>query len=183
MAHHGPGVDAGDPDDALADEFVFQRAGGAPVGRARRRVAHRVTGDPDPLPSAFGVLAVPAGVADLRRGGHHDLTVIAGIGQRLLITGHAGGKHGLPERLSGRAERPAGEHPAVFEDQYGFAQTGSSSHSWYSSRLSARNPTSISVPDGSRQRIASIPMPATTLPATPRSMRMAAIDSVGIQIG
>lgn len=50
MAHHGPGVDAGDPDDALADEFVFQRAGGAPVGRARRRVAHRVTGDPDPLP-------------------------------------------------------------------------------------------------------------------------------------
>ena len=126
MPHHRPGVDAGDPDDVLADQLVLQRAGGAPVGGARRRVAHRVAGDPDLVAAALGVLAVPAGVADLRRGGHHDLAVIAGIGQRLLIAGHAGGEHGFAERLADLAERRPGEDAAVFEHQYGFAHAAPS---------------------------------------------------------
>ena len=99
VPHHGAGVDARDADDALPDEFVVERAGGPPVRRPRRRVAHGVAGDPDLVAAALGVLVVPAGVADLRRGGDHDLAVIAGIGQGLLVAGHAGGEHRLAERL------------------------------------------------------------------------------------
>jgi hypothetical protein len=58
-----------------------------------------------------------SGVADLRRGGHHDLAVIAGIGQRLLIARHAGGEDGFPERLAHLAERLPGEDAAVFKYQ------------------------------------------------------------------
>ncbi len=42
---------------------------------------------------------------------------------------------------------------------------------------------SISVPDGSRQRIARMPSWVSALPAMPRSVRIAVIDSSGIQIG
>ena len=121
MAHHRAGVDAGDPDDALADQFVLQRSGGPPVRGARRRIAHRVAGDPDLVAAAFGVLTVPPGVADLRGGGHHDLAVIAGVGQRLLVPGHAGGKDRFAKRLADRTERRSGECPAVFEDQHRLA--------------------------------------------------------------
>ena len=117
MAHHGAGVDARDADDLLADEFVVERAGGAPVRRARRRVAHRITCHPDLVAAALGVLMVPAGVADLRRGGHHDLAVVARVGERFLVARHAGGEHRLPERLPDRPERGAGEDAPVLEDQ------------------------------------------------------------------
>ena len=105
VTHHGAGVDARDADDALADQFVVERAGGPPVGRPRRRVAHRIAGHPDLVAAALGVLVVPAGVADLRRGGHHDLPVVARVGQRLLVARHAGGEHRLAERLADRPER------------------------------------------------------------------------------
>ena len=117
VAHHRAGVDARDADDALPDQFVLEGSGGPPVGRPRRRVAHGVTGDPDLVAAAFGVLVVPAGVADLRRGGDHDLAVIARVGQRLLVARHAGGEHRLAKRLADGAERGAGEDPAVVEDQ------------------------------------------------------------------
>ena len=103
VPHHRAGVDARDADDALPDEFVLQGSGGPPVRRPRRRVAHGVAGDPDLVAATLGVLVVPAGVADLRRGGDHDLAVIAGVGQRLLVARHAGGEHRLAERLARRA--------------------------------------------------------------------------------
>ena len=59
------------------------------------RVAHDVAGDPDP--ARLAVLVVHAGVADVRRGHHDDLAVVGGVGQRLLVAGHAGGEHGLAE--------------------------------------------------------------------------------------
>ena len=52
-----------------------------------------------------------------------------------------------------------------------------SSHGAYAARLSARNPVSISVPDGSRHRIARMPSCVSALPAIPRSVRIAVIDS------
>ena len=164
VPHHRAGVDAGDADDALADQFVLQRSGGPPVRRPRRRVAHRVAGDPDLVAAALGVLAVPAGVADLRRGGDHDLAVIAGVGQRLLVAGHAGGEHRLAERLADRAERRAGEDPAVLEDQHAPYCSRRARSSCLQplrrtrARSSPRKPVSISVPDGSRHRIARMPV-------------------------
>src|SRR5207245_2464788 len=63
------------------------------------------------------VLVVPAGVADLRRGLHHDLPVIRRVGQRLLIPGHPGREHGLPERAADLAVAGATEDPAVLQHQ------------------------------------------------------------------
>src|SRR6476469_1105141 len=66
VSHNGAGVDARDPDNPLADEFILEGAGGAPIGGTPRRVAHSVAGHPDLVAAAFGVLIVPPGVADLR---------------------------------------------------------------------------------------------------------------------
>jgi hypothetical protein len=46
-----------------------------------------------------------------------DLAVIAGVGQCLLIAGHAGGKDRFPERLANLAKRLSGEDTAVFKYQ------------------------------------------------------------------
>ena len=72
-------------------------AGGAPVGADPGRVADHVAGDPDP--AGLVVLAVDAGVADVRRGLHHDLPVVRRVGQRLLVAGHAGVEDRLAEGL------------------------------------------------------------------------------------
>jgi len=166
MPHYRPGVDAGDPDHVLANQRVLQRAGGPPVGCQRRRVTHRIPGDPDLVAATFAVLVVPTGVADLGRSGHHDLPVITRIGQRLLIAGHAGGEHGFAQRLADCTKRRPGEDAAIFEYQQRLVtHAAPSSQSPYSPRLAARNPVSISTPDGSRHRIASIPSRAATLPA------------------
>ncbi len=117
MPHYRAGVDARDPDDMLTDQLVLQRAGCAPVGGTWRGVAYRVAGDPDLVAATLRVLIVPAGVADLGRGRHHDLPVITGIGQRLLVAGHAGAEHGFAQRLANFAERRSGEDAAVFEYQ------------------------------------------------------------------
>src|SRR4030095_13724856 len=84
------GVDAADPDDALAHQFVVQAAGRAPVGRAAGRVADDEPGHPHA--PALVVLAVDPGVADVRGGHDDDLAVVAGVGEGLLVAGHAGGE-------------------------------------------------------------------------------------------
>src|SRR3984957_14549425 len=208
MSHQRPGVYVGDAHDVLADQLVFQCSGGPPVQDPRGGIAHRVTGHPDLVATAFAVLTVPPGVADLGSSGHHDLPVIARVGQRLLVPGHAGGKDCLAKGLADRAERRPGEGAAVIEDEHRLAaplfcaghRVLSVSHRSYSLRSLPRKPRSISVPEGNRHRIARIPScelaparpsrgrreasPAgTTLPTMPRSVRMAEIDSCGIQIG
>ena len=62
-----PGVDLAHADDALGLQLVVQAAPGAPVRREPGRIADHVAGDPDP--ARLVVLVVPAGVADVRRGG------------------------------------------------------------------------------------------------------------------
>src|SRR5699024_6439747 len=101
VTHHRARVDAGDADDALAHQLVLEgTAGGAPVRHAPGRFPDGVAGHPDavvgPAVAAAGlaVLRVPAGVADLRGRGHHDLAVVARVGEGLLVAGHAGAEHG-----------------------------------------------------------------------------------------
>lgn len=90
------GVNALDADDALGDEFFVEAPLGPPVGRASCGVADDVALNPDL--ARFGVLAVDAGVPDVRRSLHHELAGVGGIGDGLLVTGHAGGEDRFAER-------------------------------------------------------------------------------------
>src|SRR3954467_13309535 len=183
MSHYGTGIDARNADDLLADQFILERAGGAPVRGTRRRVAHRIAGHPDLVAATLGVLVVPPGVADLGRGGHHDLPVIARVGQGFLVAGHTGGEDSLAQRLPDGSERGAGEDAAILEHQHRFGRPAASTHRAYSLRSSARNPVSISAPDGNRHLMARMPSWVIALPAMPFSVRIAAIASSGIEIG
>ncbi len=110
-----PGIDSADADDPLAIQFVVQTARRPPGRRPARGVADHVPGHPDPL--RLGVLVVDPGVADVRRGLHHDLAVVGRVGQRLLITGHPGGEDGLTDRLTAHAVRVAAERAAVLQHE------------------------------------------------------------------
>ena len=127
-AHHGAGVDTADPDDALTVQFLVEGGRRTPVGHSSGGVANRIPRDPDlarvtvdpgapGAARALAVLGVPAGVADLRRRGDHDLPVVARIGQGFLIAGHRGAEHRLAKGLADCAEAPAGEHLAVLQHQ------------------------------------------------------------------
>src|SRR5262249_29262728 len=91
------------------------RAERAPVARDARRVAYDVPRDPDP--ARLVILVVPARVADVRRGLHHHLTVVTRVGERLLITGHAGREDRLAERQPFGAVRLTGAAAAVLEHE------------------------------------------------------------------
>jgi len=72
-----------------------------------------ITGDPDP--GRLVILAVDAGVADVRCRLHHDLTVYDGSVQRLLVTGHRGGEDRLAERLPHAPEGLTAKRPPVLQ--------------------------------------------------------------------
>src|SRR5690606_13144971 len=84
----GAGVDAADADDAVVDEGLPEVALGAPVGRARCRVADDEAGHPDP--PGLHVGRVHPGVADVRGGHDDDLPVVGRVGEGLLVAGHPG---------------------------------------------------------------------------------------------
>ena len=113
----GAGVDLAHADHALGLQLVVEAAPRAPVRRQPRRIAHHVAGHPDP--ARLVVLVVPAGVADVRRGGDHHLPVVAGVGQGLLIAGHRRDESGLTEGFADRAERSAPEGSAILQHQKG----------------------------------------------------------------
>ena len=60
-----------------------------------------------------------AGVPDVRERLHHDLTVVAGIGKRFLVAGHAGRENDLPAGRADRAVWLAHIHLSVFENENG----------------------------------------------------------------
>ena len=61
--------------------------------------------------------SLDAVVADHRRGEAHDLPLEARIGRDLLVAGHRRREDGFAEGEPVRADRLAGEHRAVLEDQ------------------------------------------------------------------
>ena len=67
--------------------------------------------------AALKVSGYHAVIADERESLDHDLPPIAGIRQGLQIARHTGGEHHLGGQFAIRAEAPALEYPAVFQDQ------------------------------------------------------------------
>src|SRR5690606_30767751 len=86
-----PGAGEGDADDSLAAQFLFEGALGPPVRDDAGGFADDVSGHPDPV--GFGVVVVDPRVADVRCGHHHDLAVVGGVGEDLLVSGHSGVEH------------------------------------------------------------------------------------------
>ena len=119
----GPSVHLAHADHVLGLQLLVEGTTGPPARRDAGGVADHVAGHPDP--ARLVVLVIPAGVADVRRGGHHDLAVVAGIGECLLVARHPGGEHRLAEGLAHRSERPAAERAAVLQnEQSGWAGRG-----------------------------------------------------------
>src|SRR6202034_649749 len=118
--------------------------GGDPGG-----LADHVAADPDPV--RLLVLVVDAGVADVRRGHGDDLAAVGGVGQRLLVAGHAGVEHHLPERLAVASEPGAAQRRAVLEDQHR-ARSGVAHRVTFPSRTVAvpRRNTAATAPGSAR---------------------------------
>jgi hypothetical protein len=135
---HGPGradvagdrtrVDAADADDARRREVVVEAPLRAEVRHDAGGVAHDEAGDPDLR--GLHVLVVHARVADVRRGHEHDLSGVGGVGERLLVAGHAGREHGLAERAAASSVGASLVAGPVLEHEHGdvVADDGGLSH-------------------------------------------------------
>ena len=110
-------VEIGDGDDVVADEIVVEGAVRAPVARERRRFPHHEAGHMRRL--RLGISRRHAVVADLRRGHGDDLPGIGGVGQHLLIAGHARVEHDLALGFTVRTRGDAAEPGTVLESQNG----------------------------------------------------------------
>lgn len=110
VAHQLAGVDVAQADDAVLGEVVVQAAFGTPVAHVRRGITHNVSGNPDA--GGLRVFAVDAGIADVRERLHNDLAIVARIGERLLVSGHTGGRR-RSHRSSRRGRRMAPPHIPV----------------------------------------------------------------------
>ncbi|CAO0832300.1 hypothetical protein SMICM17S_13050 [Streptomyces microflavus] len=117
MPGEGAGVDTTDAHHALRHQLLVQRPPRAPVGRLTRRITDHITRHPDTR--RLRILVIHPGVPDMRSRHHHHLPVVRRIGQRLLITGHAGGEHRLTEGLPHSPVSTATKRTAVLQDEYG----------------------------------------------------------------
>ena len=110
-------VGEGPNKDGLSRYHVLQQAHVGAIVRIKRRKLL------DDKPRhvrrlALHVLAIDAVVADQRIGHGDDLTLVAGIGEDLLIAGHRGVEDDFALGGSGSAKGAAGENGAVFEGEF-----------------------------------------------------------------
>ena len=117
VSHEFAGVDMRDAHDVVGHEIVIQRPCGAPVTHHHARVAHHIARDPDA--GGFQIVIVDAGVADVRERLHHDLTIVARVGQCFLVAGHRGVEHDLRAGGSRGTEWLANVHLPVFKHENG----------------------------------------------------------------
>ena len=115
LAGKPAGVDARQADDLLFLEVFVQRQLAAPVGREFRDLAHDKAGYP--ALAGLVILEVNAVVADQRVGHGDDLAVVGGVGQDLLIAGHAGVENDLADALPFVADGVALKQGAVRQKQ------------------------------------------------------------------
>ena len=114
--HQGAGVDPLDADDAVSGQKRFERFLRAEVADPAAQLANHEAADPGA--TALQILVVDPVIADLGVGHRHDLTVIGGVGQDLLITGHARVEDDLAIDLAPGAKGPAGEDRTVLEREF-----------------------------------------------------------------
>ena len=115
VAYQLTGVDMAQANDAVLDQVIVQAALSTPVTHVRGGITHDVAGHPDAR--GFGILAVHAGIADVREGLHDDLAIVARIGERLLVSGHAGGEDDLTGRPAQGAIRLPHIYLSVFQNE------------------------------------------------------------------
>ena len=116
-AHERPRVDALDADDAVFIHVIVERPRRPVVAGPGGQLADDEAGDPGA--GALGVLGVDADVADLRAGHGDDLAAVRGVGEDLLVPGHARVEHDLARGLPPGPERGPGQHGAVFQGELG----------------------------------------------------------------
>ena len=119
VAGQGPGVHLAQAHHALGVQLVLQLAAGAPARGPAGGVAHHEAGHPDT--AGLGVLVVDPGVADVGGGHDHDLAVVGGVGEGLLVAGHAGVEHDLANGAARGTVGAADQYVAVLQDQQGRA--------------------------------------------------------------
>lgn len=109
-----PRIDSRDTRFAGALQQFGQRFGRTEVGGGVQLVDHQPV---QKQSAGFDILRIAAVIADFRRGQRHELAGVGGIGEDLLIAGHAGVEHRFPDRVDRRAEAPAPEDFAVGEGE------------------------------------------------------------------
>jgi hypothetical protein len=116
----GARVDALDAGDAVLFEVLAERAIRAPVADDGREFPDDEPGDV--RAPRFDIQVVDAVIADERVGHRHDLPLVGGIGQNLLVARHRSVKADFAAGGGRRAEARTVEHRTVFEGKYGFHQ-------------------------------------------------------------
>ena len=115
MAGQGAGVDALDAGNAVLFQEVGQGTHGAPVGGRLAAFLDDERGSVDL--AGFHVLGVDPVVADQGPGHAHHLSVIGGVGENLLIPGHAGVENDFPSALAGAGKGTSFKYKTVFKSQ------------------------------------------------------------------
>ena len=110
-----PGVTVGDDRYAVAVQPFRQRLVRPPVLLERTELA----GDQRPRPWSRRLLKICRGavIPDEGIGHHHHLAGVRGVGEHLLVTGHAGVDHDLAARLRRLSALLTKQGESVFEDE------------------------------------------------------------------
>ena len=140
VTHQLAGVDTADANNLVGFQIVIKAAGGAPITHVRAGIAHDVAGNPDSR--GFRILPIDSRVPNMRERLYHDLTIVAGVRKRLLITGHAGRENDLPAGRADRAVRFTHIHLSVFENENGILRV---KHHGFGIILVHQNPLIVKV--------------------------------------
>ena len=126
MPHEPPRVHARDADEAVPPHVSFEALLGRLVRGAVGEGADDEAGHVGVV--GLGGILEAAVVPDVGVRHHHDLTVVAGVGQDLLVPAHRGVEAELAPRLAARADGAAGDDGAVFKGELGGRACGGLGH-------------------------------------------------------
>ena len=116
QANQGSGVDSLEADDAVPGQERIERLLCTEVAGPAAQLANHES--PDPGATALPILVIDPVVADLGIGHGHDLAMIGGVGEDLLVSRHARVEDDLAIDLAPGAEGPAGEDRSVLECEF-----------------------------------------------------------------
>src|SRR5690606_4428293 len=106
------GIDIADADDIARAQVFTERLLAAEVAGEQGQITDDETRGPDWL--VLLILAVGAGIADMRISESHHLLGIRGVGENLLIAGHGGIENHLAGGQSFGTNGGTSEQAAIF---------------------------------------------------------------------